>query len=116
MPDVIVSIADDFSRYPAGRTRRDGPNSAERFRDDVLAPALRRAAVAGGRVVVKLDDVFGYSSSFLEEAFGGLVRKEEFSAETIERSLLIEATDPIYASIKIDAQKYLSDELARVPA
>ena len=116
MPNIVLSIADDFSRYPAGRTRRDGENSAERFRQDFLIPKLRNAVQSGTRLAVKLDGVYGYSSSFLEEAFGGLVRSREFEPAVIERSLLIEADSSIYASAKIDAEKYLNDELRRVPA
>ena len=111
-----LSIAEDFSRYPAGRTRRDGPNSGERFRDDFLVPAFSAALRDGTKLIVSLDGVYGYSSSFLEETFGGLVRLRRFPPEVIERNLLIEATSPIYASAKIDAEKYLSDELRRVPA
>src|SRR5262245_42609441 len=111
MPDETISIAKDFSPYPAGRTRRDGEFSAERFRDEVLVPELKRAEATSSRVVVILDDVLGYSSSFLEETFGGLVRRRVFSPDFIRRSLIIEAKDPIYASYKIDAESYLRDEL-----
>jgi hypothetical protein len=112
MTDRKISIAMDFSSYPAGRSRRDGEFSAERFREDILIPALRDAEEHEGRVVVVLDGVFGYSSSFLEETFGGLVRRNIFRPEWLRRSLLIEANNPIYASYKLDAERYLSDELA----
>jgi hypothetical protein len=116
MQSLTLSIAEEFSRYPAGRTRRDGENSAQRFRDDYLIPSLRKAVAHDARLVVKLDGVFGYSSSFLEETFGGLVRSRAFDPDIIERTLVIEAQNPIYASTKIDAQKYLADEMRRVPA
>jgi len=74
----IISIATDFSRYPAGRTRADGPYSGELFRTKMLEPAL----AAGDHLVVNFDGARGYGSSFLEEAFGGLVRAG-FSVETI---------------------------------
>jgi hypothetical protein len=112
MADKYISIANDFSKYPAGRTRRDGPFSAEQFRDEFLVPALRTAADEGGRVIVTLDGVYGYSSSFLEESFGGLVRKRLFEPAWLLRSLIIRADDPIYASYKLDAERYLADELA----
>lgn len=112
MADRKISIASDFSRYPAGRTRRDGDFSAEEFRERLLIPALREAYDHGGRVIVVLDGVYGYSSSFLEETFGGLVRRKMFKPDWLKRALLIEANDPIYASYKIDAEKYLADELA----
>ena len=116
MTDIIISIANDFSRYPAGRTRRDGQYSAEQFRDDILIPGLKRAIAAGVRLVVKLDGVYGYSSSFLEEAFGGLVRRHLFTTDQIERSLAIDAGSPIYASIAEDARQYLHEEMERVAA
>jgi hypothetical protein len=111
MSDRKISIANDFSRYPAGRSRRDGEFSAERFREELLIPALREAEQKGERVVVVLDGVYGYSSSFLEETFGGLVRHRLFKPEWLRRSLCIEAKDPIYASYRLDAESYLNDEL-----
>jgi len=111
MPDKIINIASDFSKYPAGRSRRDGKFSAEHFREDVLVPALRWAEKENGRVIVLLDGVYGYSSSFLEESFGGLVRRRIFKPDWLRQALVIDARDPIYASYKIDAIKYLHDEL-----
>jgi hypothetical protein len=66
----MISVIEQFSENPAGRYVTDGPNSGERFRDEVLAPALN----SSDKVKVNLDGVLGYGSSFLEEAFGGLVR------------------------------------------
>lgn len=60
-----------FAGGPTPMSRRDGEKGGARFRDDVLWPALRD----GGSVQVSLYGIPGYSSSFLDEAFGGLVRK-----------------------------------------
>ena len=65
-----ISIADNFSPFPAGRFENDGDFSGTAFRDNVLVPALREYE----KVVVRFDNVAGFGSSFLEEAFGGLVR------------------------------------------
>jgi hypothetical protein len=65
-----VKVATDFSRYPAGRFLKDGPFSGEAFRNKFLEPKL----LAGEVILVDLDGTRGYGSSFLEEAFGGLVR------------------------------------------
>lgn len=67
----VINIARDFSRTPAGRFYADGPDSGERFRNQFLEPAL----VEFGTVVIEIDGTDGYSSSFLAEAFGGIVRK-----------------------------------------
>ena len=65
-----IKVAEEFSRYPAGRFTQDGPYSGEAFRRRFLEPALRSAE----QIVVDMDGARGYGSSFLEEAFGGLVR------------------------------------------
>ena len=68
MKSITISIA-DFSKNPAGRTRVDGPFSAEAFRDDILIPALN----ANDKVEVNLDGTIGIAASFLQEAFAGLM-------------------------------------------
>lgn len=97
-----LSVAQDFSRYPAGRHRTDGPWSGEAFRHDLLAPALHE-----GTVEVDLDGTLGYGSSFLEEAFGGLVRVEGFRLSVLESMLRLScASDP---SIVTEAWEYIRD-------
>lgn len=70
--EVVISVAKQYSETPAGRYRSDSPRSGEQFREELLLPALR--APEGPVVVVDLDGTLGFGSSFLEEAFGGLVR------------------------------------------
>jgi len=60
----------DFCKYPGGRYAKDGKYSGEDFRENYLKPAFEKAEL----VVVDLSGVPGFGSSFLEEAFGGLVR------------------------------------------
>lgn len=62
----------DFSEFPGPRYERLGPHSGEKFRDTVLLPALN--SVPAEDISVNLDGTAGYGSSFLEEAFGGLIR------------------------------------------
>jgi STAS-like domain of unknown function (DUF4325) len=107
----MISIASDYSTSPAGRTPADGPFNGQRFRDTVLVPALRDAISQSATLVVNLDGAFSYSSSFLEEAFGGLVRTGLFSATEITDHLELRSHDPIYASFVKDAKKYLTDAL-----
>lgn len=88
-----IDIGIDFSRTPLGRYHpKDGPNSGERFRQELLVPALKEHA----KVIVRIDQVEGYGSSFLEEAFGGLVRKEGFSSSELKTKLEIECLNPDY--------------------
>ncbi|MBB5190102.1 hypothetical protein HNQ50_000812 [Silvimonas terrae] len=94
MSTQMISIARDFSPYPAGRYAADGPHSGQAFREQLLLPAL---AAARSEVVVELDGVLGYGSSFLEEAFGGLVRVGHLSVGSLKKHLKIRTSDPSYA-------------------
>lgn len=80
-----IRIATDYSDTPLGRYKTDGEFSGERFRDEVLGPAL----LQNDKVIVDIDDVEGFGSSFLEEAFGGLVRKGIITAEELKKKLEI---------------------------
>lgn len=87
-----INIPLDFSPYPAGRYRSDSSSSGEAFRELLLAPKLRSDEL----VEVDFDGSMGYSASFLEEAFGGLVRKEKFSKEFLHQKLRLNYRDDPY--------------------
>lgn len=86
-----IVIARDFSAFPGGRYIAHGKGSGELFRRDFLVPILDRSEAAK----IQLDGAVGYPSSFLEEAFGGLVRLG-YSPSQIRRTFTIEA-GPAYA-------------------
>ncbi|MCB5412179.1 STAS-like domain-containing protein [Pseudogemmobacter faecipullorum] len=65
-----IHVGRDFHDAPGGRYVEDGPGNATDFRNKFLLPVL----TSGGRAEIELDGVPGLPSSFLEEAFGGLVR------------------------------------------
>jgi hypothetical protein len=88
-----------FSSTPYGRYPSDGPDSGQRFRTEYLMPALTDKEV--DKVVVRLDSVsngYEYGSSFLEEAFGGLIRKEGLSTEEVLSKLEVETKFSDYVS------------------
>ncbi len=103
----------DHTRSPGGRYQRDGNFSGEWFRDQILVPALRAAITAKEKLFVELDGTSGYGSSFLEEAFGGLIRLNLFSRTEIKEHLLVIAKDGLYMPYKRLAERYLSE--ARSP-
>jgi len=111
MGEHTISIARDFSRTPAGRLPKDGPFNGQRFREKFLVPALERAVKEKGKVVVDFDDADSYSSSFLEEAFGGLVRLNKFTVDQIRHCLVFKSEDPVFATYVADARQYLEDAL-----
>ena len=105
MEKTEINIGVDFSPFPGGRVRLDGPHSGEEFRDEYLFPALRDFSA----VEVKIDDVFGYGSSFLEECFGGLVRHHGFSYKDLKKKLILQYEKPGFEYYIHDIWQYIQD-------
>lgn len=84
----LINVAKEFDPEPAGRYPADGPANGERFRAEYLVPAFAK----NDEVVVDFDGTEGYGSSFLEEAFGGLVR-EGMSPSELRKRLKITSTE-----------------------
>ena len=83
--DITINIAKDFSSTPGGRTPDEGPGDGETFRKKHLVPALQDKT--HDKVFIDMAGCAGFPWSFLEEAFGGLVRKEHFSADELKKKL-----------------------------
>ncbi|MCX8490847.1 MAG: STAS-like domain-containing protein [Cyclobacteriaceae bacterium] len=81
MNSVRISLADDFSPYPAGRFLEDGPFSGQSFREKFLLPALK----SNDMIIIDMDGSELPGSSFLEEAFGGLVRLGHSASELVNK-------------------------------
>ena len=105
---IRISIADDFSRFPAGRYSNDGDFNGTRFREEILAPRLKGLKELE-RVVVSLDGVAGFGSSFLEEAFGGLIRDEGFAKSFLDQHLEICCEDEDLQDFAKLTVKYIED-------
>lgn len=84
-----ISVALDFTRFPAGRLKRNGSTSGQEFRERFLEPSLR----ANERILVDLDGTIGYGSSFLEEAFGGICRSLRMTADDVLKLLDLRTSD-----------------------
>ncbi len=93
---VLISIANDFSRFPAGRYSKDGPFSGEDFRSRILQPHLDK----GETIEINFDGALGYGSSFLEEAFGGLVRNGYVMSDLLRRLVLQSTDDTLIAEVQ----------------
>lgn len=70
-----ISIVKEYTDKPGARYESQGSNSGEKFRDTILYPKFIKAIENNDTLVVNLDGGYGYGSSFLEETFGGLVRR-----------------------------------------
>jgi len=81
-----IYVIKDFHKRPYGRDEGDAPGyegTGLKFRKNLLVPALNTYP----KVHVVLDGYNRYGPSFLDEAFGGLVRDEDFSGEFIQKHL-----------------------------
>ena len=101
----FIKIATDYSDTPLGRYPADGNFNGQRFREEFLVPAL---SIEGG-TVVDLDNVEGFGSSFLDEAFGGLVREGHFTAEELRKKLQVKYSDSDYAIYHNLIWKYIDE-------
>lgn len=99
-----ISIAKNFSIYPGGRVKEDGPYSGQLFKEQFLIPILKDLK----QVIIDLDGTRGYGSSFLEEAFGGLIRDgypksqilTSFKFKSSDQSIIDEINEYIDAAAK----------------
>lgn len=68
-----IKISKIFSETLGGRYIADGPASGEEFRDKHLRPKFE-SLKKKEKLLIDFDGTYGYPTSFLEEAFGGLAR------------------------------------------
>lgn len=71
---LSINISKDFSETPGARYRSEGDYSGEEFRESMLKPKFEEALQNNEKLTINLDGGYGYPTSFLEEAFGGLAR------------------------------------------
>lgn len=71
---VTYVIAKDYTDTPGHRYEKEGSFSGENFRKTVLLDLLKKAQDQSTTILIDFDGGYGYPTSFLEEAFGGLVR------------------------------------------
>jgi hypothetical protein len=95
----------DFTTSPGGRYEKEGNFSGEEFRTKFLEPHFSSGLEE--KIDIYLDGTEGYPSSFLEEAFGGLVRKIG-NKEAVKNKLNFITNDSI---LKIEIQNYIEKAL-----
>lgn len=71
-----IYVATQYTRTPNARFESQAKGqSGEGFRDKLLLPKLKKCIEKGDTLYVFFDGCLGAGVSFLEEAFGGLIRK-----------------------------------------
>lgn len=102
-----INIAKDYTPFLGGRYEEDGEGNGTTFRRKFLVPPLRGSE--SEPVVIVLDGAAGYPSSFLEEAFGGLVREEGFSAEAVLKKFRFQAEKPGFQRFIAQIESFVRD-------
>ena len=82
-----IKVATEFYRRPLGRDRSQGTYTGEAFREDILINRIQSLA-PNEKLYVDFTGVTMNGSSFLEEAFGGLVRKHGYKYEDLKNILV----------------------------
>ena len=103
---ITINIATDYTKTPGGRFISEGEYSGQDIREKVLKPKFLQALENNDQLTVILDGGYGYATSFLEEAFGGLAR--EMRNSKIKDIIIISEEEPQLIS-KI--QQYITDAL-----
>lgn len=100
-PEITLHVA-DYTDMPLGRNEFDGPINGADYRDNILIPALDDYEF----VTIDFSNVLGTAPSFLEEVFGGIIRKKYITATDLKRRLAI-----VYRleSVKKNINKYIDE-------
>lgn len=83
---IKINISEDFTDAPGPRYIEQGEYSGEQFRKEWLVPKMEEALRKKEKILIDLDGTFGYPTSFLEEAFGGL-------AEVYDKKIIIDTIE-----------------------
>jgi hypothetical protein len=102
MTTTTIKFAAAFTDCPGGRSRSKGDYSGEQFREDILEPALFRF----DHVILDLNGVISFPSSFVDEAFGRLTF--ERGSQAVKSRLTLKFDDHPLGLALIEAAMALS--------
>lgn len=103
MTKTVFNIAEQFSPFPAGRF-----DTTSDFNGSAFKAVVKKLLSEFEVVEFVLDGAEGYPSSFLEEAFGGLVR-DGFKPKDLENRLFFTFKAPRYAVYPALIRRYIKD-------
>ena len=108
-----LKLAEDFSPYPGGRKRTDGPYSAEDFL--ILLYGIMNEH---NNIFLDLDDTRGYGSCFLHEVFSRLNKEDVEKILVISSSSLLldecKNYNPNIKTKKIEKQLTLGNKIKNI--
>ncbi len=99
----VYKISSKYTKTPGPRRSKEGDYPGEDFRRKILSKLVNEAIHDNVKLVIDLDGTEGYSSSFLEESFGGLIRNDHISYKEILEHVELRSLE----------EPYLIDEISR---
>lgn len=105
MAQIKIIVATEFSDAPGARFISDGENSGELFYNNLLKDRFTQARNANQKLLIDLDNTWGYASSFISGAFGRLA--DEFGKDTAQKHLEFKSNDDptLFQKIKDEINK-----------
>lgn len=103
LPPIRVA---DFSKTPNGRTSEDGPYNGYRYRVQFVRPAFKEALENNKVAQFDFDDIVPPGSSFLDEAFAGLIKEDGYPLDTVKKHISFISKFPLY---KMQIEDYYVD-------
>ena len=89
--DIKIDISTDFTDAPGARFREDGDKSGQEFYEDLLKPKFDKAVEEKVKLIVNLDNTWGYASSFISGSFGKL--SQEYGSDVVLSTLEMISND-----------------------
>lgn len=96
MNDKYISIAKDFNYLVGLRYKKQSSFSGEEFRDNYIVPIFDKYDT----IYINLDGTGGLTASFLDEVFGGLVKKYTYNKVINKIGLISNEDNTIICDIK----------------
>jgi hypothetical protein len=90
---ISIDIANDFSKRPGARYIKEGKNSGQLFLEQLLEPKFIEARQKDLTLVIYLDGVMGYPSSFVSGSFGKL--SLAYGKDLILKTLKFQSSNPL---------------------
>lgn len=100
-----INVANDFSIIPSGRQISDGSATGQHFYK-ILVDSLSNL-LEDEQLIIDFDGVLTAGSSFLDEAFAGLIRNKIITKKDFNKIIVIVANE--HPEIKEKISKYVKD-------
>jgi len=84
----------DYTTIPAGRYISEGEYSGEDCRNKLLSGMFKEAREKGVKMLINIDGLSGYPSSFFNEAIGGLAREYGIPYDSLWNTIELISVEP----------------------